>query len=65
MLMAPSADERIVRAYAAQTEAFRQAAALFAQPPEIVDIPFDGTPLPGHHFRRRRPRPARHRATAW
>ncbi|HXN62174.1 MAG TPA: alpha/beta fold hydrolase [Acidimicrobiales bacterium] len=51
MLMAPPADERLVRAYAAQTEAFRRAAALFAQPPEIVDIPFDGSPLPGYHFR--------------
>ncbi len=51
MLLAPPADERLVRAYAGQTVAFRRAAALFAQPPEIVDIPFDGTPLPGYHFR--------------
>jgi alpha-beta hydrolase superfamily lysophospholipase len=51
MLLARPADERLVRAYAAQTEAFRRAAALFAQPPEIVDVPFDGTPLPGYHFR--------------
>jgi alpha-beta hydrolase superfamily lysophospholipase len=51
MLMAPPADERLVRAQAAQTDAFRRAAALFAQPPEVVDIPFEGTALPGYHFR--------------
>ena len=51
MLMGAPLDERLRSSNAAQTEAFRQGAALLPRPPEIVAIPFAGTTLPGYHFR--------------
>jgi pimeloyl-ACP methyl ester carboxylesterase len=60
MLLGAPADERLRITNARQTEVFRRGAALFAQPPEIVAIPFQDTTLPGYHFRidgDERPRP--------
>jgi hypothetical protein len=60
MLMGPPLDERLRATNARQTEVFRRGAALLAQPPEILDIPYEGTTLPGYHFRvdaDERPRP--------
>ena len=44
-------DARLRSANAAQTDAFRKGAELLAVPPEVVAIPFEGTTLPGYHFR--------------
>lgn len=51
MLMGAPLDQRLRSSNAAQTTAFRQGAALLAAPPEILEIPFEGTTLPGYHFR--------------
>ena len=51
MLMGAPADPRLVRSNVRQTEAFGQGAALLAQPPEPVQIPYAGTTLPGYFFR--------------
>jgi len=51
MLMGAPLDDRLRTSNAAQTDAFRQGAALLPRPPEILDIPFEGTTLPGYHFR--------------
>ena len=51
MLMGAPLDQRLRSSNAAQTEAFRQGAALLDAPPGIVAIPFEGTTLPGYHFR--------------
>jgi alpha/beta hydrolase family protein len=51
MLMGPPLGDRLRSSNATQTEVFRQGAALLASPPEIVEIPFEGTTLPGYHFR--------------
>ncbi len=50
MLMAKPVDPRLVQAYARQTEAFRHGAALLAQPAEIIQIPYEGTNLPGYFY---------------
>ncbi|MGE3288494.1 MAG: alpha/beta hydrolase family protein [Pseudonocardia sp.] len=50
MLMGAPLDSRLRRSTVAQTEAFRQAAALLERPAEVVAIPFEGTTLPGYHF---------------
>jgi dienelactone hydrolase len=60
MLMGAPVDERLQATNRRQTELFRQGASLFDQPPEILNIPFDDTTLPGYHFRAdadTRPRP--------
>jgi hypothetical protein len=60
MLMGAPLDERLRVANVRQTEVFRRGAALLAQPPEILAIPWQGTTLPGYHFRvdsDERPRP--------
>ena len=60
MLLGAPVDERLRISNARQTEVFRLGAALLAQPPEILAIPFQGTTLPGYHFRvdgDERPRP--------
>ncbi len=44
-------DPRIRRAYDRQVECFRQAAALFKPAIEPVEIPFEGTTLPGYVYR--------------
>jgi alpha-beta hydrolase superfamily lysophospholipase len=50
MLMGKPVDPRLVQAYASQTEAFRRGAALLAQPAEIIQIPYEGTTLPGYFY---------------
>jgi hypothetical protein len=50
MLMAAPVDPRLVATNARQTEVFRQGATLLAHPPEILDIPYDTTTLPGYFF---------------
>jgi pimeloyl-ACP methyl ester carboxylesterase len=60
MLMAAPVDERLRVTNARQTEVFRRGAALLAQPPETLGIPYESTTLPGYHFRvdsDERPRP--------
>src|SRR6202042_3831817 len=44
-------DPRLTASYAQQTSAFRRGAALLACPPETLDIPYEGTTLPGYFFR--------------
>lgn len=51
MLLQPPIDDRLTAANKRQTELFRQGAALLAQPPETVEIPYDGSSLPGYFFR--------------
>ncbi len=51
MLLAAPLDPRLVESYARQTAAFRSGAALLEQPPEILEIPYEGTTLPGYFFR--------------
>ena len=60
MLMGAPVDERLRATNVRQTQAFRKGAALLAQPPEIIAIPYEDTTLPGYHFRvdaDERPRP--------
>ncbi|MCD2195397.1 alpha/beta fold hydrolase [Actinomycetospora endophytica] len=59
-LMGAPVDDRFRHAAARQTDTFRSGAALFASPPEILAIPYEGTTLPGYFFRAAddgRPRP--------
>ncbi len=51
MLMGAPPDPRAVEANARQTESFRRAGALMDRPPEILEIPFEGTTLPGYLLR--------------
>lgn len=51
MLFGVPVDPRLVDAFDRQAEAFRQAAALFPAPVEPVEIPFEGTTLPGYFYR--------------
>jgi len=51
MLMGVPLDPRLVESYARQASAFRSAAMLLAEPPEIVEIPYERTGLPGYFFR--------------
>ncbi len=60
MLMATPLDERLRISNARQTEVFQQGAALLVQPPEVLAIAYEGSTLPGYHFRAdgdERPRP--------
>lgn len=50
-LMGSPVDDRFRQSAAAQTTTFRQGAALLARPPEILEIPYEGTTLPGYFFR--------------
>ena len=50
-LMGSPVDDRFRQSAAAQTATFRKGAALLALPPEIVEIPYEGTTLPGYFFR--------------
>ncbi len=43
--------ERLVEAFERETDAFRSAAALFDPPVESVEIPYEGTTLPGYFYR--------------
>jgi alpha-beta hydrolase superfamily lysophospholipase len=51
MLLGAPLDARLVDSYARQASAFRAGAALLAEPPEILQIPYEGTTLPGYFFR--------------
>lgn len=51
MLLQPPIDDRLKQANQRQTELFRRGADLLTQPPEIVEIPYEGTTLPGYFFR--------------
>ena len=51
MLYDTPVDPRMVHSNSRQTAAFRQAAALMANPVEIVQIPFEGTTLPGYFLK--------------
>jgi alpha-beta hydrolase superfamily lysophospholipase len=51
MLLGAPLDARLVESYAQQTAAFRSGAALLEQAPEILEIPYEGTTLPGYFFR--------------
>jgi dienelactone hydrolase len=44
-------DSRLVEAFDQETAAFRRAAALFDPPVEPVEIPYEGTTLPGYFYR--------------
>jgi alpha-beta hydrolase superfamily lysophospholipase len=58
MLFAEPVDPRQVTANIRQTETFRRAVALMSPPPEVLEIPFERTTLPGYFFRPDRdPRP--------
>ncbi len=48
MLMEVPLDPRLTASYARQTSAFRRGAALLGGPPEILEIPYEGTALPGY-----------------
>jgi dienelactone hydrolase len=51
MLFAVPVDPRHVTSNLRQTEMFRRAAALIDPPPEVLEIPFENTTLPGYFFR--------------
>jgi Alpha/beta hydrolase family len=51
MLLAAPLDPRLADSYARQASAFRSGAALLTPPPEILQIPYEGTTLPGYFFR--------------
>lgn len=51
MLMGAPTDPRLVACNARQTETFHRAAALMDRPPELLEIPYEGTTLPGYFFR--------------
>lgn len=51
MLMGLPVDPRLVTAYRRQTEAFQRGVALLDRPPERLQIPYEGTTLPGYLFR--------------
>lgn len=58
MLFAVPVDPRHVAGNLRQTEMFRRAAALMDPPPEVLEMPFEDTTLPGYFFRPDRdPRP--------
>jgi pimeloyl-ACP methyl ester carboxylesterase len=44
-------DPRLAEAHRREVESFRRGAALLAVPPEIVQIPYEGSFLPGYFFR--------------
>jgi len=50
-LFATPVDPRVVQAYDRQTDAFRKACPLFAPAFEPIQIPYEGTTLPGYFFR--------------
>jgi Alpha/beta hydrolase family len=44
-------DPRLAEAHRREADSFRRGAALLAVPPEIVQIPYEGSFLPGYYFR--------------
>jgi alpha-beta hydrolase superfamily lysophospholipase len=51
MLLAPPLDPRLAETNSLQTEMFHRAGTLMEQPPEVLEIPFEQTTLPGYFFR--------------
>lgn len=51
MLLGAPLDARLVTSNARQTQTFRRGAALLERPPEVLEIPFEDTTLPGYFFR--------------
>ena len=49
-LMGTPVEDRMRHSTAKQTETFRKGAALLASPPQVVDIPYENTTLPGYFF---------------
>jgi hypothetical protein len=49
--MGVPADPRLAEAHRREVDSFRRGAALLAVPPEIVQIPYEGSFLPGYYFR--------------
>ena len=49
--MGVPADPRLAQAHRREVDSFRRGAAMLAVPPEIVQIPYEGSFLPGYHFR--------------
>lgn len=50
ILMGLPVDPRFAASVHRQQEVFRRGAALLAQPPEVIAIPFEGTTLPGYFY---------------
>ena len=50
MLLGAPLDPRLVESQARQTAAFRRFASMLERPPEIVEIPYEATSLPGYFF---------------
>ncbi|GAA4395260.1 alpha/beta hydrolase family protein [Tsukamurella soli] len=48
--MGTPVDPRLIAAHTREVEAFRQGAALLAHPPTIVQVPYEGSSLPGYFF---------------
>jgi dipeptidyl aminopeptidase/acylaminoacyl peptidase len=51
VLFGTPVDGRLVDAFERQTTAFRKAAALFTPPVEMINIPYEGTTLPGYFYK--------------
>jgi dienelactone hydrolase len=51
MLLGAPIDPRLVTSQARQTAAFRRFAPLLERPPEVIEIPYGATSLPGYFFR--------------
>ncbi len=51
MLLGDPPSDRLRESHARQTDLFRRAAALLDRPPEIIEIPYESTTLPGYFFR--------------
>jgi pimeloyl-ACP methyl ester carboxylesterase len=50
-IMSMPLDPRVPRAFDLQADAFRKAAALFSPPVEQIEIPYEGSSLPGYFYR--------------
>ena len=51
MLLGAPIDPRLAASQSRQTTTFRRFAALLERPPEVIEIPYAGTTLPGYFFR--------------
>lgn len=51
MLLGAPLDPRLSSSIERQTDSFRRGAALLELPPDVVEIPYEGTTLPGYFFR--------------
>jgi len=50
-MFAAPVDPRVIEAYERHIDSFRKAAALFAQPIEVLKIPYGNTTLPGYFIK--------------